>query len=387
MIPFDYHSPTRIVFGPDQVETLGELAKECGGSRILLISDPGVIEAGHTERLELEGAELDAPHLVGRSDLVEPEVHLVVLEAIEAGDEEDVPTVGHGDCALGQGHPLGQLGRAAHLNPGAQVGFGVELQGAGDLDERQPVPLGVPGFLAGPALPEEEGARDGLAASRLAQCLLQEGGEALGGALFEERSDGGEGGEPEARMPPAEIGEGRDDSQPRPPIVDLGCALREDSCQLPRQRAIGLDRPSDRLADPVDRVGVLSEERRQGLGKDGRRSPVPASDQEDRAAHDAERRASELRLGLAQAACHIRSRLCVLDGGLSDSLPGEDHELRGIADRQAAKPLKQLLARLLVVLGHVPSLVAGAGRDLIDSDFGPENARLSPSDEPRRSLE
>ena len=50
MIPFDYHSPTRIVFGPDQVETLGELAKECGGSRILLISDPGVIEAGHTER-------------------------------------------------------------------------------------------------------------------------------------------------------------------------------------------------------------------------------------------------------------------------------------------------------------------------------------------------
>ena len=50
MIPFDYHSPTRIVFGPDQVDTLGTLAAECGGSRILLISDPGVIEAGHTER-------------------------------------------------------------------------------------------------------------------------------------------------------------------------------------------------------------------------------------------------------------------------------------------------------------------------------------------------
>jgi alcohol dehydrogenase len=50
MIPFDYHSPTRIVFGPDQLDTLGTLAAECGGSRILLISDPGVIEAGHTER-------------------------------------------------------------------------------------------------------------------------------------------------------------------------------------------------------------------------------------------------------------------------------------------------------------------------------------------------
>ena len=50
MIPFDYHCPTRIVFGPDQVDTLGALAQECGGSRVLLISDPGVIEAGHTER-------------------------------------------------------------------------------------------------------------------------------------------------------------------------------------------------------------------------------------------------------------------------------------------------------------------------------------------------
>ena len=50
MIPFDYHSPTRIVFGPNQVDTLGTLAQECGGSRVLLISDPGVIEAGHTER-------------------------------------------------------------------------------------------------------------------------------------------------------------------------------------------------------------------------------------------------------------------------------------------------------------------------------------------------
>lgn len=50
MIPFDYHSPTRIVFGPDQVDKLGALAQEYGGSRVLLISDPGVIEAGHTER-------------------------------------------------------------------------------------------------------------------------------------------------------------------------------------------------------------------------------------------------------------------------------------------------------------------------------------------------
>ena len=61
MIPFDYHSPTRILFGPNQVDTLGDLAAEYGGSRVLLISDAGVIEAGHTQRAveALQSASLD----------------------------------------------------------------------------------------------------------------------------------------------------------------------------------------------------------------------------------------------------------------------------------------------------------------------------------------
>jgi alcohol dehydrogenase len=50
MIPFDFHPRTRIVFGPGKVDALGELAGELGARRVLVVSDPGIIAAGHTAR-------------------------------------------------------------------------------------------------------------------------------------------------------------------------------------------------------------------------------------------------------------------------------------------------------------------------------------------------
>jgi alcohol dehydrogenase class IV len=50
MIPFDFHPRTRIVFGPGKVDSLGELAGELGARRVLVVSDPGIVAAGHTER-------------------------------------------------------------------------------------------------------------------------------------------------------------------------------------------------------------------------------------------------------------------------------------------------------------------------------------------------
>src|SRR6186997_1241799 len=50
MTPFDYQPRTRIVFGPGKVETLGELASELGARRALVVSDPGVVAAGHTAK-------------------------------------------------------------------------------------------------------------------------------------------------------------------------------------------------------------------------------------------------------------------------------------------------------------------------------------------------
>ena len=49
MISFDFQMRTRIVFGPGKVDTLGELAGEIGARRALVVSDPGIVKAGHTE--------------------------------------------------------------------------------------------------------------------------------------------------------------------------------------------------------------------------------------------------------------------------------------------------------------------------------------------------
>ncbi len=50
MIPFDFESRTRIIFGPGSTARLGELAGELSAKRVLLISDPGVVAAGHAGR-------------------------------------------------------------------------------------------------------------------------------------------------------------------------------------------------------------------------------------------------------------------------------------------------------------------------------------------------
>jgi alcohol dehydrogenase len=48
--PFDFHTPTRVVFGPGAIGRLGELAKELGDTRVLLVTDPGLEAAGHPQR-------------------------------------------------------------------------------------------------------------------------------------------------------------------------------------------------------------------------------------------------------------------------------------------------------------------------------------------------
>jgi alcohol dehydrogenase len=48
--PFDFHVPTRVVFGAGSLDRLGELARELGESHVLLVTDPGINEAGHPQR-------------------------------------------------------------------------------------------------------------------------------------------------------------------------------------------------------------------------------------------------------------------------------------------------------------------------------------------------
>ena len=57
---FDHHPRTRLVFGAETLERVGELARELGGKQVLLVTDKGLAAAGHPARAVsfLEAADL-----------------------------------------------------------------------------------------------------------------------------------------------------------------------------------------------------------------------------------------------------------------------------------------------------------------------------------------
>ena len=50
MTPLPIESPTRFLFGAGQIASLGEIASSLGANRVLVVSDPGIEEVGHTQR-------------------------------------------------------------------------------------------------------------------------------------------------------------------------------------------------------------------------------------------------------------------------------------------------------------------------------------------------
>lgn len=62
ILGFDSQPRTRVVFGVNSVDRLGELARELPASRVLLVTDPGIFAAGHAEHakrsLEAAGIEV-----------------------------------------------------------------------------------------------------------------------------------------------------------------------------------------------------------------------------------------------------------------------------------------------------------------------------------------
>lgn len=64
MDSIDFQHRTRLVFGPRSLERLGKLAQELGTTRALVVSDSGVVAAGHFQRgmesLRAAGLELEA---------------------------------------------------------------------------------------------------------------------------------------------------------------------------------------------------------------------------------------------------------------------------------------------------------------------------------------
>src|ERR1051325_2104036 len=58
---FDYQPRTRLIFGVDRVNEVGELARDIGARKVLLVTDRGIVKAGHAEhvRAQLQTAGLD----------------------------------------------------------------------------------------------------------------------------------------------------------------------------------------------------------------------------------------------------------------------------------------------------------------------------------------
>ncbi len=50
--PFDFQSRTRVVFGPGSVTRAGELVRALGAQHVLLVTDAGIMAAGHAARVQ-----------------------------------------------------------------------------------------------------------------------------------------------------------------------------------------------------------------------------------------------------------------------------------------------------------------------------------------------
>src|SRR6516165_5743104 len=88
LVPFDFHVPTRVVFGAGSLDRLGELARELGESRVLLVTDPGIKEVGHPQR--------------AIASLREAGLEVFLFDAVEQN-----PTNRHVEAGVAFARPLG----------------------------------------------------------------------------------------------------------------------------------------------------------------------------------------------------------------------------------------------------------------------------------------
>jgi alcohol dehydrogenase len=113
---FDFHPLTRVVSGAGTLARLGALARELGGSRALLVTDPGLEAAGHPQRAlaSLREAGLEAFLFDGVEENPSTRHVEAGLEAAKGNDVNLLVAVGGGsamDCAKGINFLLTNGGR------------------------------------------------------------------------------------------------------------------------------------------------------------------------------------------------------------------------------------------------------------------------------------
>jgi alcohol dehydrogenase len=135
--PFELASPTRLVFGPGTLSRVGELARELGFRRTLLVADPGIVAAGFAARAT---ASLEAASVVSLTF---------------SGFDHD-PTSAMADAGASVGRAAGVdslvgLGGGSSLDCAKSIGFVLanggrmpDYRGYGKVKHPLPPMIGVP---------------------------------------------------------------------------------------------------------------------------------------------------------------------------------------------------------------------------------------------------
>ena len=105
-IPFDFRPQTRVVFGAGTLDRVGELARELGGRRVLIVSDPDIDAVGYPARaaVSLEAAGLTSTVFTAVDQNPTTEHVDACLESAKENDVDLIVGLGGGsamDCAKG----------------------------------------------------------------------------------------------------------------------------------------------------------------------------------------------------------------------------------------------------------------------------------------------
>ncbi len=109
MIPFDFQPRTRVVFGVGSLSRLGELARELGFSRTLLVADPGIAAAGHAARAE--------------AFLRDAAIATVLFDAFDANPDSAMVEAGAARAAACAIDSIVALGGGSSLDCGKGINF------------------------------------------------------------------------------------------------------------------------------------------------------------------------------------------------------------------------------------------------------------------------
>ncbi|MCB9767671.1 MAG: iron-containing alcohol dehydrogenase [Candidatus Omnitrophica bacterium] len=99
--PFDYRPMTRVVYGPNAIERIGSLTAELRAGKVLVVTDPGIVKAGHLDRVR-ESLEASTLEVFVFQDVVENPTTKEVYECAEFAREKKIDTL----VGLGGGSSL-----------------------------------------------------------------------------------------------------------------------------------------------------------------------------------------------------------------------------------------------------------------------------------------